>query len=322
MEHASRRSGPVRIADVMEDRAVPADRDAVASVDPTTGALAFALRAIDGQPLSAHRYSAAGARAGHVLIAGATGVPQRFYRAFARWMAAHGWTCWTLDYRGIGASRPASLRGFEVDYRDWAERDLAALVAAVPSDGPPLFVVGHSFGGQAFGLLPDTSRIAGLYTFATGAGWHGWMPWPERWRVLALWHLVAPVLVRRHGYLAWSRLGMGEDLPHGVYRDWKRWCGHPHYFFDEPGIGAELRERYARVRAPIVAANARDDAWAPPASRDAFMAAYARADVVHRDIDSVREGLGQIGHLGYFRPSAEPLWREVLAWMEGTASVR
>ncbi|WNQ02454.1 hypothetical protein ROJ25_06300, partial [Pseudomonas aeruginosa] len=24
--------------------------------------------------------------------------------------------------------------------------------------------------------------------------------------------------------MAWSLLGMGDDLPLGVYRDWKRWC--------------------------------------------------------------------------------------------------
>jgi hypothetical protein len=28
----------------------------------------------------------------------------------------------------------------------------------------------------------------------------------------------------------------------------------------------------------------------------------------------VQRGLGPIGHMGYFRPRAEPLWREALAW--------
>ena len=33
------------------------------------------------------------------MIAGATGVPQRFYRGFAQYAAAHGYTTLTLDYR-------------------------------------------------------------------------------------------------------------------------------------------------------------------------------------------------------------------------------
>ena len=34
------------------------------------------------------------------------------------------------------------------------------------------------------------------------------------------------------------------------------------------------------------------------------------------DIDPQTPGLGPIGHMGYFRPSAEPLWRGVLNWCE------
>jgi predicted alpha/beta hydrolase len=137
----------------------------------------------------------------------------------------------------------------------------------------PLFMVGHSFGGHAFGVLPNHARVARFYTFATGAGWHGWMPRGERARVLLLWHALGPLVVRTFGYLAWSRLGMGEDLPLGVYRDWKRWCRFPRYFFDDPAMG-HVAAQFAQVTTPIVAATAIDDRWAPPASRDAFMAGY------------------------------------------------
>jgi len=36
------------------------------------------------------------------------------------------------------------------------------------------------------------------------------MPPLEQWRVRFLWHVLAPLLVRRHGYLAWRRFGLGE----------------------------------------------------------------------------------------------------------------
>jgi predicted alpha/beta hydrolase len=278
------------------------------------------LTARDGYRLAATRFSVQGTPRGRLVVAGATGVQQRFYRRFAEHAAAHGYTTWTLDYRGIGASRPASLRGFAMDYLDWARLDLAAAVDAAlhaaPGDGTPLLMVGHSYGGHAFGLLPQHRQVAGFYTFATGAGWHGWMPPLERLRVLAMWRVIGPVATRVAGYLPWSRLGMGEDLPLGVYRQWRHWCRFPRYFFDDPAMAAEMAEQFATVRTPIVAANALDDLWALPASRNAFMASYSQAPWRGLDIDPRSSGLGPVGHMGYFRPAAQPLWRAALDWFD------
>jgi predicted alpha/beta hydrolase len=283
------------------------------------------LDALDGFPLTAHRFTAHGERRGNLLVAGATGVPQRFYRPFAEYAAARGYETLTLDYRGVGQSAPASLRGFQMVYRDWASLDLAAAVDAMSQDERPLFLVGHSFGGHALGLLPNHERVARVYTFATGAGWHGWMPPLERVRVLFLWYLFGPVLTRWKGYLAWSLAGLGADLPLGVYRDWKRWCRYPRYFFDDPEFGVEAHRLFDRVHVPIVAANALDDRWAPPASRDAFMAGYRNAEVTAVDIDPRAAGVGPIGHMGYFLRRAESLWADVLAWFgqheSGTAKL-
>jgi predicted alpha/beta hydrolase len=282
------------------------------------------LTAADGYALAATRYAArreAGQRAphAHVLLAGATGVPQGFYRRFAEYAAGRGFETLTLDYRGIGRSAPPSLRGFRMDYRDWARLDLAAGVeavrAAAEQDGVPLYVVGHSYGGHAVGLLPDPAPVTAAYVFATGAGWHGWMTPAERVKVLAMWHAVGPALVAWKGYLPWSLLGMGEDLPVDVYRQWRRWCGYRHYFFDDPEVRDEVAAAFARVRVPIAAANATDDRWAPPRSRDAFMRGYRNAAWERVDIDPVASGMGRVGHMGYFRPAAACLWDAALDWL-------
>lgn len=272
------------------------------------------LLALDDYQLTATRYHAERPNA-QLLIAGATGVPQGFYRRFAEHAAARGFDTMTLDYRGVGQSKPASLRGFDMDYLDWAHLDLAAAVDQHRHAERPLFMIGHSFGGHAFGLLPNHAEVSGFYTFGTGAGWHGWMPKAEQVRVLAMWRVIGPLITRYKGYLAWSTLGMGEDLPLGVYRQWKRWCRFPRYFFDDPQM-AGLAERFAKVKTPMVALNTLDDLWAPPASRDAFMAAYVNAPYQARTLDSQAEGLGDVGHMGYFRPAAQRLWDETLDWFE------
>jgi predicted alpha/beta hydrolase len=275
------------------------------------------IKAADGYALAATSYPAIGAARARLVVAGATGVPQGFYRRFAEYASARGYSVLTFDYRGVGESAPATLRGFEADFLDWARLDLNAVVDQVSADSDaPLYMVGHSYGGHALGLLPNHARVDGMYVFGTGAGWHGWMPRRERPRVLLMWRVFGPLITRWKGRLAWSMLGMGEDLPMGVYRQWRRWCSFPRYFFDDPTV-PEIAEGFARVRTPIMAVNATDDLWAPPRSRDAFMSGYRHAPWHGIDIDPAERGLRPLGHMGYFRAHAEPLWAGALDWFEG-----
>jgi predicted alpha/beta hydrolase len=196
---------------------------------------------------------------------------------------------------------------------DWGRLDLAAGVDAMAGDEVPLYIVAHSYGGHAFGLLPNHHKVAGLYVFGTGAGWHGWVPFCERLRVLAMWRIVLPVLTWWKGYCPWEMLGLGEDLPVDVYRRWRHWCQFPQYFFDDPAMKG-IEQSYATVNTPIVAVSALDDLWATPASRDAFMQGCRNAPLIKKDLDPARLVSGKIGHMGYFRQAAEVLWDEALTW--------
>ncbi|SIR90037.1 Predicted alpha/beta hydrolase [Pseudomonas sp. 7SR1] len=273
------------------------------------------LTAADGYMLGAIRYAPDVQPHARLIIAGATAVPQQFYKRFAEYAAARGFEVLTFDYRGIGRSNPGSLKSFRMDLLDWGRLDLAAAVEAMANPEVPLFMVGHSFGGHAFGLLPNHQKVAGFYVFGTGAGWHGYMPMGERLRVLAMWNLILPVLTWWKGYCPWKMLGMGEDLPTDVYRQWRHWCRFPHYFFDDPAMSG-IERGYAEVRTPIVAANSLDDLWAMPASRDAFVKAYRNAPLTLKDLNPAQTG-GTLGHMGYFRQSATSHWEDALAWFTG-----
>ncbi|MGV8268153.1 alpha/beta fold hydrolase, partial [Pseudomonas aeruginosa] len=149
----------------------------------------------------------------------------------------------TLDYRGIGESAPASLKGFAMSYLDWAYRDLAAAVELLGREERPLYWIGHSFGGHAIGLLPDHGRLAACYSFGSGADWSGCISRRETHKVRLMWALVLPPLVAWKGHMAWGLLGNGDDVPVEVYHDCRRGCRHPRYYLDDPAMG-NLHPRY------------------------------------------------------------------------------
>jgi predicted alpha/beta hydrolase len=282
------------------------------SSPPIAPALPVTLHAADGYRLAATHFPAAGGQ--FIVMASATAVPRGFYRRFAEFAQARGINVVTIDYRGIGESKVGSLRGFEMEYADWSRQDLAAAVDYAAARGK-VWLVGHSLGGHAVGQLPDPNLLQAAYLCGAGAGWHGWMPRPERYRVWALWNLIGPIATRIYGYQPLSKFGMGEDFPMGVYRDWKRWCAHPHYFFDDPEAKA-ITDKFADVRIPLAAAVSTDDLWAPPASRDAFFKGYRNAPVDAIDLKPGDFGVGQIGHMGYFRPqTGATLWPQMLGWL-------
>jgi len=268
----------------------------------------------DGVRLAATRYRPSGPADSTIVLAGATAVPRGFYRRFGEHAARAGFEVITLDYRGTGGSRPASLRGYRMTFADWAEHDIPAAIEAATPDRP-IRLVGHSYGGTALGLVPAADRLTGAYTFGAGTGWVGWMTPAERRKAQAGWAL-GTVTTALLGYTPWGRIMGGEDLPAGAFRGWKRWTGFPRFIVDdprEPGAAA----RYAAIRIPLVYATAIDDPWATPASRDAMLANFTGAPRTAVDLRPADLGLPAIGHMGYFRAGAESLWDAALTTLAG-----
>jgi predicted alpha/beta hydrolase len=272
----------------------------------------FTLTALDGYSLNATHYPAHGAR--FIAFGSATGVPQGFYRRFAQYAVSQGFDVLTCDYRGIGKSKQGSLKGFQMEYRDWSRYDLAALVQHALQRGPT-WIVGHSLGGHALGQMPNVNQLQAAYVCATGAGWSGYMPRFERLKVEGLWRVLAPALARMYGYLPQSKLRMGEDLPLAVYQEWRHWCRFPNYFFDDPQA-AHITAAFKNVNIAIAACNSTDDLWALPASRNAFFKHFTGTKVECIDVVPSQLGLKSIGHMGYFREQqGAALWPGIMEWL-------
>ena len=285
------------------------------------------LHAADGYELAATVYTpeqvARDARSGRpqvIVIGCATAVPRGFYKRFCDYAASRGLYAIACDYRGIGDSKngshKTSLRGFVMDYADWSVQDLGAIVQYAHERGE-VYLVGHSLGGHAIGQLPDPDVLKAAYFCGSGAGWAGWMPLGERIKVWLLWNMIGPIATTLLGYQPMSKFGIGEDIPLGVYRDWKRWCSFPRYFFDDPAPDAQaICKKFDRVSIPMGACVSTDDLWAPPASRDAFFSGFKNAAIDAIDITAQEMGMQSIGHMGYFRKEAAPVfWPQMMAWL-------
>lgn len=253
-----------------------------------------------------------------VVISSATAVPRRYYRHLARRLTEAGYTALTYDYRGIGASRPSSLRGFDASMRDWGLLDMAGAVEWARAELAPerLFLIGHSVGGQIAGLLDAraSALVDGMITFSAQSGYWRLQGAGQKAAVFVHVHVSLPLLGTVFGYVPWSKLGSAEDLPKGVALEWSRWCRNPRYLLGDPSLPLE---RYARFEAPVLAYSFGDDTWGTPRAVDAMMRAYPNLE--RRHIEPGDAGLRSIGHFGFFRPDAAHLWDEPIAWLDDRA---
>ena len=249
-----------------------------------------------------------------IAIHAATGVRQDYYTRFAAYLAEDGFTALVYDYRGIGRSRPRRLRGFRARMRDWARLDAPAAVDFLErtASGTRLMTVGHSFGGQAIGLLPKPERIRAALVVGSQSGY--WRHWPalgRSWMWLAT-HVVLPTTSRLFGYFPANALGFGEDLPAGVAIEWASWCRHPRYIVG--ALGAH--DEYARFASPLRAYSVSDDRFAPLRAVKALLELYPSAPSEIRRVTPADVGAKRIGHFGFFRDRfRDTLWREAADWL-------
>lgn len=267
----------------------------------------------EGRCLGAVCHEPLGPARAQVVIHGATAVPQRYYGSFGRHLAWRGFRVLTYDYRGIGRSRQGPLDREPVTMADWIDDAEAAQRWLVERDPElPLLAVGHSFGGQIAATLDAGRRPTALVLVGSGSGfWRGYPP-AQRPGLWLTWSLAMPTLSRAFGYVpGW--MGLGEDLPAGVARQWARWCRSPDYFLSEL---PRLRDGLAGYDGRVLALSFSDDDFAPPSAIQWLLDRLEHAHVEHRHLRPEQLGLPAVGHFGAFRATAiEHLWPQAVQFL-------
>jgi len=243
-----------------------------------------------------------------VIINSGAGIPQTFYGPFSAWLADHGFCVLTYDYRGIGGSRGASIKGFKATIQDWGSKDCAATIAYASTIYPAkkLYVLGHSIGSVVTGFVSQLPKIERMLLISPHTGYFGDYAQDGKWRMFLMWHFFMPVISRAFGYFPGRLLGLPEDLPYSVALEWgKRWR-------KRDLRGDETLGRFARVATRALVLRPADDPFATKSAYDRVREQYSNIHFADKKIFAPNS-------IGFFyfcrRHHRDSLWPIGLQWL-------
>ena len=240
-----------------------------------------------------------------MVLHGATGAPAGFYRGFADWAARErDLAVLTYDYRDFGASLRRPMRGSRATLADWGRLDQAAALATLARMYPdtPLWVLGHSVGGLWMGWHAAMGRVSRAITIGAGLTHVSDHPWRYQWKARVFWSPPVRVLAATAGYLPGRLVGLGADLPRGVYEDWH---------LSDVGRTLSLPDP-ARVTARLRMIAVADDELVPPQAVWRARALYPEAMKEQKVLQPADFGLASIGHIPPFTRRNAVLWPAIL----------
>ena len=255
-----------------------------------------------------------------MLLCPATGVKQFFYLRFAHWLAQQGHDVLVFDYRGVGLSLHGKLENSTATLAEWGQQDLvAALNWLLQHTGRDKAVLlGHSAGGQMMGLMPNHNRIERVVGVATSTGWFAGMRPAFRFKARLGLSCIVPLAIRVLGYAPNSKIGLGENLPSGVAKQWGQWCAAGGYATNAVHGRPEL-DFHAEIRIPFTSFYATDDDIATAATVADLMRTFPNAIRTTVVVEPAQVGLKSIGHLDWFRKSHQILWPMLARAVRGQA---
>jgi predicted alpha/beta hydrolase len=250
-----------------------------------------------------------------LLINSAMGVRRSFYRHLAAHLAVQGIGVLTYDYRGIGDS---VLADADVRLEDWGRGDFPAAIGWLRAIYAPrrLVVLGHSVGGQLLGITPAIREVDALVGVACQAGhWRHWSGL-ERAKVFTFWYAAIPLMTARGGTFAASMLGLGQDLPAGVARQWAEW-GRDREYIRSRTVGPQP-QFYDDIRCRLRTYLVEQDNLAPERAVRAWHDWFPNADREFVNLGSHTSAGRRIGHFGFFDPGiGAGEWPALTAFVRG-----
>jgi predicted alpha/beta hydrolase len=252
-----------------------------------------------------------------VVCMPAMGVRAAFYEPLALNLARRGINAVTADLRGLGASAVRVGRGIDFGYHDMLIHDWPIIVDATRTafPGSPLFLLGHSLGGQLNVLYTSLKpqKIAGLILVASCSVYYKGWRFPGCYGIW-LGTQTANLLAALLGFFPGRRIGFGGTAARTVIRDWARnartgnyaLTNSPHDF--DALLGA--------LRRPVLAVSLDGDRLAPSRALANLCRKFPEAPLTRWHVKPEELAPEGLDHFGWVRHSA-PIAARIGTWVHG-----
>ncbi|WP_452226078.1 alpha/beta hydrolase family protein [Lacinutrix cladophorae] len=247
-----------------------------------------------------------------IVISSATGVLQKFYSKFALHFSTLGFTIYTFDYYGIGASNTESLKKNKANLNTWA-LDQAAVIKFVKQKQPQnkVTLITHSIGGQLIGLNPEIHTVDSIITVASQTGYWKYFKGFPKFRLFAFWYFIIPIATPLFGYFPAKKLGLFENLPKQVVYQWRKWGIHPKYMYSQFN---DLE--FSKITSNVLALSFPRDSFASKESVDWLASKFKNTNVDRRHIIPEELQIEDVQHFGFFREHfKDSIWQLTENWI-------
>lgn len=265
----------------------------------------------DSYQLSARFYSAQTEQKQHypILICPATGITKQFYNSFATWLSTQGYDVLVFDFRGIGDSLYGPLSKSKASIVQWGQLDIPAAINVLlqKTSAEKVVLIGHSAGGQLLGIVPNYNKVAKVVAVSGSTGHVKGLKGRTKLLAPLMFKGIFPIARHTLGYGPTNAIGMGENLPKDVAREWAQFCSKPGYVIN--AIGKTVQEDFhPLIQTPITALWSSDDEIATYANVKDLLRLYPNAPTEMIELKPAQYGHKGIGHMMMFKSSHQNLW--------------
>lgn len=251
-----------------------------------------------------------------LLINSATGVKQQVYFSFAHYFCEKGYTVITYDYRGIGLSKPAQMKGFKASMRIWGTKDYRSLTTYIKTHfmAYEKYCLGHSVGALILGMNKDSNLFKEFFFVGTQNAFVGNLKLKTRIEAYLGFGIAQPLATQLLGYFPAHWFGLGESLPKNCAYDWRT------LILNRKSTNSLLEkvEDYSKdLTQKVFVITAEDDAWLTDRGVKSLLnTTYPNLMPTYRLVKTSESDKGEIGHINFFRSYNKNLWGIILNQLE------